>query len=168
MEILPEKKVTAWRKADCAPDVRYKLTPITAALDAQLGSENLDFGEAQDGKGRKVRFDYGVTIDTASRYAVKAIEGLTCDGKLYSMVLDPVDADENYGMRTIIRADSWERVPNILKKEIYKLVNTMGDLTTKERDELGFMSDSQAETWNPATDASVIPEPVLIMPLESS
>ena len=137
-----------WRKAKCDPDgkVRYLLTPLTAKAKQQLSADNVKkVNPDKEGEALSINVNYGDYTEQAARYATLDIEGLMDGKKPFKLVKDTVS---DFGMKTCVRADCWEKVPEILKDEIYKTMYEITELDKEGIEGLGFTVLSPGCDWN--------------------
>lgn len=144
MQVKSKHALKVWKQADCDKGVRYLLTPLTAMAKQQFVIENV---REVDKDGETVRVNFGEFADIAARYCVLDIQGLKDGKKEFKLVKYTI---KEYGMKTCVRADSWERIPEILKSEIYNAVQSITDLPEKEIESLGFTVLLPGTDWTSA------------------
>ena len=145
---IQKHALRVWRKAACDPagKVRYQLIALTAMVRQQLSADNIrDVEVDKNGKAESIPVNFGDYTDELARYAVVDIEGLMDGKKPFKIVKDTV---EEFGMKTKVRKDCWNNIPENLKSEIYKVMYEISDLTQKEIESLGFTVLSPGKTWN--------------------
>ena len=144
MQIKGKHALKVWRKADCDKSVRYLLTPLTAMAKQQFVVENVRDVEKD---GATVRINFGEYADVAARYCVLDIQGLMDGKNKFEIKKDTI---VEYGMKTRVRQDCWNDVPEILKSEIYNAVQSITDLSQKDIESLGFTVLSPGTDWKNA------------------
>lgn len=150
MQIRSKHALKVWRKAKCDPKVRYLITPLTAMANQQFLADHTELIKESKKEETHLELSFGTYIDEVARYGTLDIDGLFDKKKPFKIVKDNVS---EFGMKTKVRDDCWELIPEVLKSELMDSVIALTKLSKKEIESLGFTVLSPGSDWKNAPDA---------------